>query len=881
MCKKQRMLVFLAVFAAVVAFMLATAIKAEANADPVDDFVIPQPIANPQTPDQEFFNMRLQFFLPETEPLIKETFGSALRFEQGAFWEYPSYYSRAVGFATNLPSLAKIEYGPTTNYGFSTAQTDFYYYQHLCHLKGLQPGTTYHYRIKVKGSDGQFICSPDYTFTTLTLPQDIIRIPQDLQDKSLPYKLSGDNKKYLLTQDIIAPNGGIVLGGNNVVLDLGGHTITYDLEPNLIVSTYTTKNWSDLAYNELATYGIRCALWYYQDQKVFNGTIIQGANGGSGIIGVGSNPLYFSGSDRLEVGGVTAEYFGDSINGIFGGQNNNIHHNVVYDRGSVIDDRHMQIRAITAGGQNEAAYNSVRRCRQCGITMGNLQHDNEIYGDSFTVNSFLLEYATNSISTNNKIFGLGYSPIGIGSGGMHDAVARNNFIYLHAYAPNQRFDEYDRLSGAAGFRPQIYDGNTARCDNNLFENNVVICKAWKDSVYVRALWVCADEYSRNTVIRNNIVKVEGMEEGIVYDDFNYCFACVDLQGSEVWRETPEVLFADNRFITNMNYITIGTGYGMGKNASFYRNTFEKINHHAGYYIPFRLGFWYWSTANNKLIDSLAGPGVDLSLPPIYNTNNIEAHLALDIGISSQRAYVDAASGAPLTNRNIAYRLDGGEQGAFVTDAAGTVYREWITTKNEHKPGEALVFGGPLPQVHNKTVTFTVEGYEPLTVNIADIQGTGAPIRFGAGQGSVTYTGKVLYQTSTRPAIITLYGSGPLPICETKTTIEGEYELTIPAASVGTTYKLVITKLGYLSYTINNLTLIEGKAIDEVDIRQLAGDVNGDGIVNAVDLTCLLSEFNRPPLLHLNADIDGNGIVNAADLTYLLAGFNKRDVEIRN
>jgi hypothetical protein len=63
---------------------------------------------------------------------------------------------------------------------------------------------------------------------------------------------------------------------------------------------------------------------------------------------------------------------------------------------------------------------------------------------------------------------------------------------------------------------------------------------------------------------------------------------------------------------------------------------------------------------------------------------------------------------------------------------------------------------------------------------------------------------------------------------------------------------------------------------------LAGDVNGDGIVNAVDLTQLLSEFNRAPPTLAAADIDGNGIVNAADLTYLLAGFNKRNViEIRN
>jgi len=68
-------------------------------------------------------------------------------------------------------------------------------------------------------------------------------------------------------------------------------------------------------------------------------------------------------------------------------------------------------------------------------------------------------------------------------------------------------------------------------------------------------------------------------------------------------------------------------------------------------------------------------------------------------------------------------------------------------------------------------------------------------------------------------------------------------------------------------------------IGSIDIRQIAGDVNGDGIVNAVDLTYLLSEFNRAPVTHDDADIDGNGIVNAADLTYLLAGFNKRAVVV--
>jgi hypothetical protein len=68
--------------------------------------------------------------------------------------------------------------------------------------------------------------------------------------------------------------------------------------------------------------------------------------------------------------------------------------------------------------------------------------------------------------------------------------------------------------------------------------------------------------------------------------------------------------------------------------------------------------------------------------------------------------------------------------------------------------------------------------------------------------------------------------------------------------------LTITKPGYLSYTIKNLDLEDWEDVKTTDIRQLAGDVNGDGIVNAVDLTQLLSEFNREPVNFKEADIDG-------------------------
>jgi YD repeat-containing protein len=167
----------------------------------------------------------------------------------------------------------------------------------------------------------------------------------------------------------------------------------------------------------------------------------------------------------------------------------------------------------------------------------------------------------------------------------------------------------------------------------------------------------------------------------------------------------------------------------------------------------------------------------------------------------------------------------------------------------------------------KTVTYTYDA----SGNITAVATTStAPTAF--------FTGAILYQPSPRPAAISLQDSlGNSYHIDTAT--DGSYALTIPTPQEGARYTLKVTKPGYLSYTVRNLDLANWEDEKTIDIRQLAGDVNGDGIVNAVDLTCLLSEFNREPLKFEDADIDGNGIVNAADLTYLLAGFNKRDVEI--
>ncbi|MCL1914090.1 MAG: hypothetical protein FWG10_09500 [Eubacteriaceae bacterium] len=716
----------------------------------VDDLVAPKLFIDPKNDDEWFFNMRNTLFLPESEPLLKETFGSNLKFESKAFWEYESYYSRAVAFATNLPTLAKIEYGKTTSYGMETTHSNSYYYQHLLHLTGLEPGTVYHYRIKVKGSDGAFLASGDYSFTTPELPGDIVKIPQDLEDKSLPYRLKGNDKKYLLTEDIHAPNGGIVLSGHNVSLDLGGHTIIYDNEPNNIMNENTHTR-ADLDYSEDATFGVRSGLWNFRNQKVFNGIIIQGANGGNGIVESGYTPFHATHVSDLEIAGLDVSYYGRDVCGIRTDDLSYVHHNIVNDRGSDLTNRANGPMAIYANGneENRIEYNSVRRHRHYGIVSGGQKIGNEVYTDSFAGNSYAINSSLSKAIANNKIFALGFNPLGLGVS-HSNAVIKDNFVYVHATPHERRSKDardqiaIDRPSGIAGLRLFQYDGDpNVRTDNILIKNNVIICKAWPKASYIRALMISDSLYTDNLRIEDNIIKVEALTEDLNFKNVDYSYTCVDFSGSAGKLDTDPVVFTGNHFISNVSFLTSGSGYGVGRNGWFYDNTFTKINTNDTGYEPLRIGYWYYDSYGFKIMDSVLD-GVDFTWPPTIGTNNTEPYLSIDIGVTSKRAYVDAKTGTPLANRLITWVTDSGETGEFTTGADGIADLEWFTTRNFHTPGNPAK---EMTQVQNMKVTFSTEGYDDVTKPLYDLAKTGEPVQFGGSPEDANLVAEGLHGTT--------------------------------------------------------------------------------------------------------------------------------------
>ena len=682
----------------------------------------PQPFVNPQNDDEYFFNYRLTNFAPGTEPLITETFGNAMRFEPEGFWEHPSYTSFVVGFTTNLPALSAVEYGETAKYGQRTGQSDAYYYQHLHYIRGLKPGITYHYRITVQCDQGNEITSGDHTFTLSEIPREAIRIPDDMTGPA-PYTLTKGNALYVVTTDLTVPTLAINIKAHNVTVDLDGHTIVYDNDRPKV----TGNGWDDYAYNEEASFGIRAGLWNFTNAKIFNGVVRQGRNGGAGFIGCGFNPIFLNhmgSNSHNEIAGVTVDYYGNSVAGMIAG-NGYVHHNVIIDRGTVVDNRHQGIKALNLGSStaNEAAWNSIRRFRHQGLYSNGRIHHNELYADSFDTNSFMIGPGEGATVTRNKLFGMGYHPLGIGWA--NNITVRNNFIYLHGFAPTLRSTEYNRKSGIAGLRTTNYDDSFY--NNMLYEENIIILKAEDGCTQARGIWSTNGFHDSKIIYRRNTVKVEAMpgnlkntQNGFYNGDVNNAICAVTFSGAQLPhpKENPAVpdpiIFEDNHLIGNVNLVVIGEGYGITSSVRMYRTKLEKIGHDSDCFHPVRLGYWYWNTFNNRMIDTETKNITANEMTPDFYGNS--GYMQIHYGYAHELTLT--ANSQPLRNTGVTISIDGVQHAVEKTDGNGKLRFDVLTVQH-------LKDAGKISQTDYRQYTFTVSGYTSRNIAVSQLKNTSA------------------------------------------------------------------------------------------------------------------------------------------------------------
>lgn len=232
-----------------------------------------------------------------------------------AVWVHQGYTSAVVYWhvadISREASDSRVEYGPTTEYGSQTqmitpqtttkirkANTRW---GHIHWIKGLSPDTTYHYRL-VMTYDGKEVQSQDMTLKTKPYA-DAIKFTGKSGGKGA--WLSKANATYVLTEDINASGkAAIVLRGDNVTLDMDGHTVTFTGHGLKIFNYSTTK------------------------MKILNGFIRQSGGSGKAV------ESHFA-TNNLEIAGVFIEVnrpFSTPINlqGRNKNGNINIHHNHIY-----------------------------------------------------------------------------------------------------------------------------------------------------------------------------------------------------------------------------------------------------------------------------------------------------------------------------------------------------------------------------------------------------------------------------------------------------------------------------------------------------------------------------------------------------------------------
>jgi hypothetical protein len=492
------------------------------------------------------------------EPLVYETFGEKLALDEQGAWSHVSENSATLAFSTNIPAVSHVELSAEGRGVVRTEPTERAFYNHIHHVVGLVPGTTYDYRFVAVDEKG----NREVLHQGRIAPRKIdgaIYVPGDLEGP--PYNLTTPNATYVLTGDVVADAVGINIMARGITLDLNGRTITYDNVPGAPLGPEKGFGY----VGEQGAQGVR-STYGGKDSRIVNGRIVQG-KGGSGA---GSRPV----TRAAELAGVSIVYHGTQVSGM--AEVGEIRHCSILDAGTEITNRHSGVAGITS---SKVRYNLIRRARHRGINgrSGGDYHGNEVYVDSYDTNSFAILFykSVGAACTANKFFGTGYHALGVGtvSAGVADVRVVGNFIHLEAVEPLDRSAEYGDQSEVQCVRV------TWGGENILYENNVMIAKA-EPGGEAAGIWHFAHaEGQKNVVYRNNVIKALRKDDRPT----DKLEGAIRLCGSsDKAEQNVPVLIEGNRVISNFCNVRLGDRYGTGSNAQFVNNTFVKVGDQRNY-----------------------------------------------------------------------------------------------------------------------------------------------------------------------------------------------------------------------------------------------------------------------------------------------------------
>jgi len=817
----------------------------------------------PNSPDDwwPYFNAFCKaHFGAELEPLAYDMHGSDLIFlsRSGSEWSYVSETSACVFFETNLPAKTYVEYGQTTSYGSqATIETDRYYYLHLAYLTDLLPNTLYHYRYVAEDERGNVIYSADKTLTTAT-PANVIYVPGGMSGP--PYNLTQAGKTYLVTQDLVCNRTAFDVQADNITIDLGGHTVTYNEEDYQVSSDFIGTS----------AFGVR--IYSHNNITIVNGTIKQGAGcNDSDTDGLGYNPiLAYQGSG--EIAGISMEYIGGSLKGIglhYAGPWS-VHHNVILDRGGYIADRHggapYGVRYAT-----NPHHNLLKRVRQNGIS-GNDYNDvyaNEVYVDSCATNSFAISlYSVNNEEVYyNRLFGTGYLVVGLSATGQDadDLDIHDNYVHLQAIKADTRFDEYGAQSGAYCFRITSYG---PPLDNVRYHDNYGITYGRDGGPdahggMVRGVWITSDVDVTNCSFSNNVCKA------VLTTLDTWMQGCVVHCGTSDPATVP-VIYENNRLISNFCNARMGEDYyGAGQNAEFYDNTFVKVGPERPDYRTIGVGYAGYRSAGHKFYDSTFEGGAG------YDQVRFDGSGVRDFSVGWTLT-IETEPFNDVTIRNIGGSVvfTGQANGSGVCDALLLEYLHEPSGKTYYTPHSVTVDNG----VDSRTESVTVDATKTVQIYLQ----TNYTLTVTNGSGSGNYDeGTVVAISADPPASGKLFAAWVGDVGYLDDAMSADTNVTMPADDVSVTatyawgYQLTVNSGSgdgfYLSGTVVDIDA--DPAPSNMQFDQWTGDVGPCADVYAASTTYTMpaadSEITAAYKPLLAGDLDGNGLVGQGDLDIVL------------
>ena len=276
-------------------------------------------------------------------------------------------------------ATSHVEYGKTAALGLRTEETKEPRRSQFHRLRGLEPDTTYHYRMVLTDAEsGRETRSADLTFTTRK-QESAIRIPQEVAGP--PFVLDRAGATYLLTQDVAADGDAFVIAAADVTLDLDGHTVLFG------------NNTADLARG----------VWLKHEGKatVVNGHLVQGARSAPYSAAIESRwraaptEIFAISTDVHLPCAYPIKFLGKAA-GV------HIHHNVLASRVTEIESRHYPgndlLRLDVDGGNVEVNDNLLTEGCHVGVRLSgkgeNVEvHHNDIRHHQQYVNGYALALA--------------------------------------------------------------------------------------------------------------------------------------------------------------------------------------------------------------------------------------------------------------------------------------------------------------------------------------------------------------------------------------------------------------------------------------------------------------------------------------------------------